>query len=409
MKIIHTSDWHLGARLHDVSREEEHRNFLEWLVTLVEAEHPDALVISGDIFDTRQPSAAAQKLYCDFLARVGGGGLCQRVVVIAGNHDSQALLESAKEPLACIRVVVSASFDANNPALLAVPVKNADGSVGLVIGAIPFMNNAELANLGNEGNPEEEREVRVRRGFERSYALALQSAKAVAATAPVVLTGHCYLAGSRLSDSKSERAMANVGGLGGFDAAAMGTADYVALGHLHQPQCVGGKETIAYSGAPLAMSFAEAGQRKYVNVVTFGTRAGDPVTVEKREIPQWALLKQLRGTADELRDAVSAERGEENRKTYLSVQVTELDGDFSALVNEFRTILAGRNVLLLFPEDVRPRQTAGLNGLVEQGVELESMTELEMARMRLQDAGIANQELDRLLLLVNDVIEYVNN
>ena len=65
--------------------------------------------------------------------------------------------------------------------------------------------------------------------------------------------------------------------------------------------------------------------------------------------------------------------------------------------------------MLLFPEDVRPRQTAGLNGLVEQGVELESMTELEMARMRLQDAGIANQELDRLLLLVNDVIEYVNN
>ena len=157
------------------------------------------------------------------------------------------------------------------------------------------------------------------------------------------------------------------------------------------------------------MSFAEAGQRKYVNVVTFGARSGDPVTVEKREIPQWTLLKQLRGTADELRDAVSAEHGEENRKTYLSVQVTELDGDFSALINEFRTILAGRNVLLLFPEDVRPRQTAGLNGLVEQGVELESMTELEMARMRLQNVGIANQELERLLSLVNKVIEYVKN
>ena len=108
MKLIHTSDWHLGARLHDQDRGEEHDAFLAFLRGLVRAERPDALVVAGDVFDVRQPTPAAQRRYYQFIADLRNDGACGRLILIAGNHDSAALLAAPKELLAQLNATVVA-------------------------------------------------------------------------------------------------------------------------------------------------------------------------------------------------------------------------------------------------------------------------------------------------------------
>lgn len=110
MKIIHTSDWHLGSKLHDQDRAEDHAAFLKWLGETMKVEKPDVLLVTGDVFDTRQPSPAAQALYYDFIADTARAGVCGKIVVTAGNHDSASMLAAADQVLKLLGVDVIATF-----------------------------------------------------------------------------------------------------------------------------------------------------------------------------------------------------------------------------------------------------------------------------------------------------------
>ena len=132
MKIIHTSDWHLGARLKEEDRAAEHKAFLDWLLERMKEEKPDALLVAGDVFDIKSPSPATQELYYGFLARVLKSGSCRKIVVVAGNHDNAGLLAAPARLLKELDIAVVARAQAGEAvADEIVEIKGDDGATGL--------------------------------------------------------------------------------------------------------------------------------------------------------------------------------------------------------------------------------------------------------------------------------------
>lgn len=258
MKLLHTSDWHLGHMLHSVPRLYEHQRFLDWLVEVLRLERVDALIIAGDVFDSANPPASAMELWFSFLARAARAVTHLQVVVIGGNHDSAARLNAPTALLEVIRVQVvggipRTSEDVVDWDRLSVPLRNAQGRIEAWCAAMPYIRVADLPP-----NTEEEGRDNLVEGVRRLYGELLQRVRAKCTPGKALIaTGHCYMTGSSLSEL-SERKI-----LGGNQHALPLSifpdfVDYVALGHLHCPQIVGGRESVRYSGSPLPLSLSEA-------------------------------------------------------------------------------------------------------------------------------------------------------
>ncbi|MBQ5887796.1 MAG: exonuclease SbcCD subunit D C-terminal domain-containing protein [Bacteroidaceae bacterium] len=254
MKIIHTADWHLGQTFFGYERYREHRVFLDWLCNVVKERETDLLLIAGDVFDSHNPSAEAQRMFYSFLTRVTNENENLQVIITAGNHDSAARLEAPNPLLGVFNTTVSGIVHYIDGEIdydrMIVPLKN--GGCCL---AVPYMRvndlpaaenySAGIALLYNE---------LYRRANARGYS-------------PVIAMGHLQASGAMVSvDDASEHAI--IGGMEGIDArfANEGIA-YTALGHLHRAQRVSGRENVRYSGAPLPMSFAERNNTQSVTQV----------------------------------------------------------------------------------------------------------------------------------------------
>lgn len=296
MRVIHTADWHLGQRFNGGhERTEEHRHFLGWLVETIRAQRVEVLIVAGDIFDTGSPSNAALELYYSFLLQMQATG-CRDIVVVGGNHDSPATLNAPARLLRHLRVhVVGCVPDCFEDQVIV--LDNADGKPGLVVCAIPFLRDRDV-RLSVPGEVAEERETRIRQGIADHYARAADIEmvwQLKAAGVPVLATGHLYAAGAAPSDS--ERTI-HVGNLGQVTADHFPTVfDYVALGHLHRPQRVGGREHIRYSGSPIPLSFSEIDHPKEVLLLEFAPQS---LAIEALPVPGARRLVRFHGPLDEV-------------------------------------------------------------------------------------------------------------
>jgi exonuclease SbcD len=254
MRVIHTADWHLGQRFSGQYRKEEHDHFLDWLHQTICEQQVEVLVIAGDVFDSTNPPAFAQQQYYGFLARLLNSPCCRHIVVTGGNHDSPQLLQAASPVLNALNIqVVSAAPEASKTQqILTLP--DADRPE-LIIVAVPFLRDADLRRSG-PGESSDAIEAQVKAGIEAHYkTLADWCEPYREQNLPILATGHLFVAGSMLSDT--ERSI-HVGTLGSISLDCFGTQfDYVALGHLHRPQLVGGHSHIRYCGSPLPLSFHE--------------------------------------------------------------------------------------------------------------------------------------------------------
>ncbi len=255
LRLIHTADWHLGHTLHGVSREHEHAAFLTWLLETLEAEGADALVVAGDVFDSANPPAAAQAAFYGFLAEARRRRPALDVVVVAGNHDSPARLEAPGPLLDVMNVHVTGILPYRSgkldPRGLVVPLHDGSGEVAAWCVAVPYLRPADLPRMQEDGDPLVE-------GVRQLYA-ELSSA-GCAARGPgqaLVLTGHCYLSGTRVSELSERRILGGNQHALPLDVFPDEVA-YVALGHLHLAQAVGGRSDVRYSGSPIPLSLAEA-------------------------------------------------------------------------------------------------------------------------------------------------------
>jgi len=306
LRILHTSDWHLGHRLYDRDRTPEHRAAMAWLLDVIEAEQVELLVVAGDVFDTMNPSNTAKGLYYNFLGDLKRTG-CQAAVIVGGNHDSPSLLDAPAELMSHLNLHVIGGTKAKVEdqviklqllgAAAGAKSSSAKEQASLLIAAVPYLREKDL-KYSIAGEAPEDRKHRMRAAILQHY----QDIAAAAAelrkenTTPVLATGHLFAAGSIDADDKQTHiylADKNNIEAGQFPP----IFDYVALGHIHQAQRVGGKENVRYSGSLVPLTFGEARQPQSVCVFDLET-AGQSVEVKQIIVPRFRELRSVRGTAD---------------------------------------------------------------------------------------------------------------
>lgn len=296
MKILHTSDWHIGRTLYGRKRYEEFEAFLSWLAKTIQQNEIDALLVAGDVFDTSAPSNRAQELYYRFLCRVAASS-CRHVVVVAGNHDSPSFLNAPKELLKALDVHVVGSSTAS-PEDEVLVLCNEQDAPELIVCAVPYLRDRDI-RVAEAGESVEDKERKLIEGIRTHYAavaaLAEQKREELGGDIPIVGTGHLFTAGGQTVDGDGVREL-YVGSLAHVTSGIFPACfNYLALGHLHVPQKVNGSETIRYSGSPLPMGFGEAKQQKSVCQVEFHSTAA---SVQLIDVPVFQKLERVKGDWD---------------------------------------------------------------------------------------------------------------
>ena len=296
LKLLHTSDWHIGRTLYGRKRYEEFEAFLTWLAETIQQNEIDALLVAGDVFDTSAPSNRAQELYYRFLCRVAASS-CRHVVVVAGNHDSPSFLNAPKELLKALDVHVVGS-STSSPEDEVLVLCNEQDAPELIVCAVPYLRDRDI-RVAEAGESVEDKERKLIDGIRTHYAtvaaLAEQKREELGANIPIVGTGHLFTAGGQTVDGDGVREL-YVGSLAHVTAGIFPACfNYLALGHLHVPQKVNGSETIRYSGSPLPMGFGEAKQQKSVCQVEFHSTAA---SVQLIDVPVFQKLERVKGDWD---------------------------------------------------------------------------------------------------------------
>ncbi len=293
MKIIHTSDWHIGRSLYGRKRYQEHEAFLDWLAETIANEQIDALLVAGDVFDNSSPSNRAQELYYRFLCRVAGSD-CRHVVVIAGNHDSPSFLNAPKNLLKFLNVhVVGSATEARGDEVLV--LADAQGEAELIVCAVPYLRDRDI-RTAEAGETLEDKERKLVEGVINHYtevcAAAERTRSGLPKPVPLIAMGHLFTAGGQTVEGDGVREL-YVGSLAHVASSIFPkTIDYLALGHLHVPQKVDNSEVMRYCGSPLPMGFGEAAQKKHVLRVEF---TGQAPVVTGIPVPRFQALQRLSG------------------------------------------------------------------------------------------------------------------
>ena len=274
LTLLHTSDWHLGRRLYGKPRYDEFKQFLDWQLQTLREQKVDVLLIAGDIFDTTAPSNQAQNLYYDFLSQVCHTD-CRHVIIVAGNHDSASFLEAPKQLLKSFNIHIIGSMT-DTPTDEVITLSDKAGQAELIVMAVPYLRDRDVRTVGH-GERLDDKERKLAQGIKAHYAQIADIAIAQQAqlkakykrTIPIVATGHLFTVGGQTMEGDGVRDL-YVGSLGSIGAEIFHPQiDYVALGHLHIPQAVGGQPHIRYAGSPIAMGFGESRQQKQVHLLRF--------------------------------------------------------------------------------------------------------------------------------------------
>lgn len=274
LRLVHTSDWHIGQELHGHDREEEHDAFLAWLLVQLEVLEADALVVTGDIYDVANPPVAAMARFYGFLRDTLARCPQLQIVVVGGNHDSAARINLPGALLGKGRVNLVGQIPRCDGSLdldaLLVPLNGRNGTPAAVLAAIPYCRPGDLG----------------RGDLASLYAEVATAAAQRADGLPIVLTGHLHVSGGDVSVDSERRIV-----IGGEEAQASSLFDtraaYVALGHLHRPQTIAGATLIRYAGSPLPLSVAERDYRHSISVVDLGGKGAELSVVE---IPRLAAF-----------------------------------------------------------------------------------------------------------------------
>ena len=262
MKILHTADWHLGHRLLENSQLEEQTLFLKWIENYINDEKINVLLISGDIFDSASPSNQSMKMYYNFLMKLKGTA-CKSVIITGGNHDSAGILNAPKELLEALSIkVVGKATENIKDEVFEIDINNEK----VIIAAVPYLRDGDIRRAV-AGESFENLTDKYKTALINHYQAAAEQCKSINTNnAPVIAMGHLFAVGGTISDSEQNIYVGTLGHIGAADFPMY--FDYIALGHLHRPQVIGGNEKVRYSGSPNILSFSEVNYDKKVLVLT---------------------------------------------------------------------------------------------------------------------------------------------
>lgn len=289
MKLLHTSDWHLGHRLHEQSQYEEQQGFLSWLINFISAQQIDILLVAGDIFDTGAPSAQSLTLYYNFLVDLKTTA-CKHIIITGGNHDAPGTLNAPKEILKALNIhVVGKATEEVKDEVLEIDINGEK----VIVAAVPYLRDQDIRRAV-AGESFSEIGDRYKNALINHY-------KEVAAYCedinkennPVIGMGHLFAIGGSTTDSEQTIYVGNAGDIGADDFPA--TFDYIALGHLHRCQRINDK--IRYSGTPYVLSFSEVNNEK--KVITLDIRDKSITDINEHKMPAFRTIKRVKGPFDE--------------------------------------------------------------------------------------------------------------
>ncbi len=399
MRILHTSDWHLGQHFMGKTRQAEHQAFCAWLVAQVREQGVDAVIVAGDVFDTGAPPSYAREQYNRFIVELRDTGA--QLVVLGGNHDSVATLGESRTLLACLDTCVIPAVSEDLEEQLQVLCRR-DGSPGAILCGVPFVRPRDVLR-SEAGQSAEDKQQSLQSAihahYQALYALAEAKRDALGGGLPIVATGHLTTVGASASESVRE---IYVGALEAFPTNAFPPAAYIALGHIHRPQKVGGLEHIRYCGSPIPLAFDEARQEKQVLLVDLdaaGLRAVTPLPV-----PCFQPLLSLRGNLAELPAALAeaAQQGSAERPVWLEV-VVRADDYLPDLQTRIVALCEGLPVEVL---RIRRERGNAMTGLQSQTREtLDELSVEEVFARRLQQEQLDEGDAQRLQGLYREVLE----
>jgi exonuclease SbcD len=387
MRILHTSDWHLGQHFMGKSRQAEHQALIAWLLAQVEEQAVDAVLIAGDIFDSGTPPSYARELYSQLVVRLHEAGVA--LLLLGGNHDSVATLGESRDLLAQLGATVVAAASAD-PLTQVVVLPQRNGEPGCIVCAIPFIRPRDVLQ-SQAGQSAEDKQLSLQTAIQAHYSAVFTAAsecqKALQTTLgrklPLIATGHLTTVGASTSESVRE---IYVGALEAFPTTAFPPADYIALGHIHRPQRVGGQENIRYCGSPLPLSFDEAKQQKEVLLVDLNAEGLQAVTA--LPVPRFQGLASITGNLATLAGPIGAAAAEGTREHPTWLEVTVAEDDYLAdLPARIEALTAGWPVEVL---RIRRQRGNAAARLASEALEtLDELSPHEVFARRLQQEELA--------------------
>ena len=405
MKILHTSDWHLGQSFFTKSRKNEHAAFLKWLLQQVEAHQIDAIIVAGDVFDTGTPPSYARELYHAFIGELQG--MQCTLVVLGGNHDSVSVLNESKALLKYLNshVIASTYGDLSEQVIT---LNDRNGQPSAVLCAVPFIRPRDVL-VSEAGQSATDKRQALGDAIKQHYGALYNEALSLrasieekqaeqgsknSAAIPIIATGHLTALG--VSQSESVRDI-YIGTLEGFDAKGFPPADYIALGHIHRPQKVAKTEHIRYSGSPIPLSFDELNTQKQVVLVTFESESTTP-TISTLPVPRFQAMEVIKGDlkaieaainksdaitlASQTDDAVSATDNAISPQdpVWLCIEV-ETEDYLTDLQQRIQGLLEGKNAEIL---QLKRKRKRTVNSLTEkQNVQLSELSVNDVFEARL--------------------------
>lgn len=329
IKILHTSDWHIGQRLKEHDRTNEFISFFNWLENIIISQQIDILLVAGDIFDNSTPSVPSQNIYYSFLGRLAKSP-CRNIIITSGNHDSPAFIDAPSELLKYCSIHVTGQAS-DNPAREVIALHEPE----MIVCAVPFLRDRDVrkAGINDISTAEQALTEGIRDHYSRvfDYARTLQGPDT-----PIIAMGHLFVQGGVSGDT--ERSLYVGTSVSMKSDIFPKDITYTALGHLHSPQSVG-RENIRYSGSPLAMSFAEAGIQKTVSIITL---EGGHASISELPVPEFQRLIKLKGDIDEIEAGIKSLSQKDSSAwvdvTYTGNEVQGLQETINALFLQYEGI-----------------------------------------------------------------------
>ena len=399
MRILHTSDWHLGARLCDRERFKEHKEFLLWLLNIIKTESIDIVLISGDIFDSTNPPNNAEMLYFDFLCGIKDSG-CNAVIITGGNHDSISKLNSPRALLKHMSIFVNGGVN-ENPEDSVFPINDSKKNQIALICAVPFLRERDI-HIPKAGESWSEREQSIAEGIQKYYRTVLNSALEIrnSEDVPIIAMGHLFVTGSLSGTGERDLYVGNLGSI------SMDIFDdqfsYTALGHIHKNQKIGKKENIRYSGSPLHMDFGEVGE-KIVLIADF--EKSSLTEVQQVKVPVFRELIRFKGSFEEVLKQLE-EFNPPVKPFWADAEIEGGDavGDVSRLLNERATQQEFEFLR------IRIKRVSGENIISkEKPVEINDLTVEEVFLEKCAKTGLEKDEIKKLIPLHQELLYTIEN
>lgn len=399
LRILHTSDLHLGQCLYERSREDTFLKLLDFLVKTVKELKIDALIIAGDVFDSINPPNYAQKMYYDFLSKLTTDTALQQVIIVSGNHDSGQHLEITKNLTQRLGITVVGKLPLQIADEL-VLLKDSQGEAAAVVCAVPYLREGEIREITLGESYQDRREKTVeatKRHYRKVVDAALELSQSLGKKLPIIATGHLYAAGTELTEGVRDLYI-------GYEGSVPVTVfpdeiDYLALGHIHRAQLIKGAKTPGsrrYSGSPIMMSFSELSTPKEVVMAEFvdGDTEVTPISV-----PEFEHLVRISGRSlDEIKAQILAV------KTPSFAEVVYLGEHRIPLLREEILACAANSVLDLLRIVDRTDESSVAPAGPEQASQIARLSLQDVFAKRLEHCNFDQEEKDLMTELFQKVV-----